>query len=78
MTTPTEAAAEGIVHLRAAGVSLVLDLRGDGLPDALERQSINRWTQLLLPPELIGSQAATPARSSSPTPPSPPHPRRTP
>jgi alpha-galactosidase len=23
--------------------------------DALERQSINRWTQLLLPPELIGS-----------------------
>ncbi|WP_435849546.1 alpha-galactosidase [Streptomyces tibetensis] len=30
--------------------------------DALERQSINRWTQLLLPPELVGSHIGT-ARS---------------
>lgn len=28
---------------------------GSDCNDALERQSINRWTQLLLPPELLGS-----------------------
>jgi alpha-galactosidase len=28
---------------------------GSDCNDALERQSINRWTQLLLPPELVGS-----------------------
>jgi alpha-galactosidase len=35
---------------------------GSDCNDALERQSIQRWTQLLLPPELIGSHVG-PARA---------------
>jgi alpha-galactosidase len=33
---------------------------GSDTNDALERQSIQRWTQLLLPPELIGSHVGPP------------------
>lgn len=35
MKSPTGAAAEGLIHLRAAGVSLVLDRRGSRLPTVL-------------------------------------------
>ncbi|WP_438828973.1 alpha-galactosidase [Streptomyces gottesmaniae] len=34
-------------------------VRASDCNDALERQSINRWTQLPLPPELVGSHTTS-------------------
>ncbi|MDQ0913525.1 alpha-galactosidase [Streptomyces canus] len=69
MTTPTEAAAEGIIHLRAAGVSLVLDLRGNGLPAVLHwgadlgdlsRQDLHRLAEAVTMPPIAGFPDAVP------------------
>ncbi|WP_279628423.1 hypothetical protein [Streptomyces swartbergensis] len=42
MKTPTEATADRLIHLRAAGVSLVLYPRANGLPTVLHWGGVRR------------------------------------
>jgi alpha-galactosidase len=57
-----------VVVLRGGGAALVVDAGGPGVPRVVhwgadvadERQHIQRWTQLLLPGELIGAHVGPP------------------
>lgn len=69
MKTPINAAAEGLVHMRAAGVSLVLDLRGSGLPAVLHwgadlgdltQEELSRLAEAVTMPNMPGFDDVVP------------------
>jgi alpha-galactosidase len=69
MKSPTDAATERLTHLRAAGVSLVLDPRGNGLATVLHwgadlgdltRQELSQLAEAVTMPNIAGFDDAVP------------------